>query len=106
MSEMKFLQNLEDLLEMHDMKRSELAKIIGITQPTITAWYTKGCENVSLSTLRKICNLFHITLDELIYGKIENEMLVKFNYSYYSEEEIQVIKTLFNYIHSKERNHK
>ena len=73
---MKFLQNLENLLELHNMKRSELAKVIGITQPTITAWYSKGCENVSLSTLRKICNLFHITLDELIYGEIKKEMIV------------------------------
>ena len=103
MEEMKFLQNLENLLELHNMKRSELAKVIGITQPTITAWYSKGCENVSLSTLRKICNLFHITLDELIYGEIKKEMIVKFNLTNYSEEELKVIKTVFNYIHSSRK---
>lgn len=103
MEEMKFLQNLENLLELHNMKRSELAKVIGITQPTITAWYSKGCENVSLSILRKICNLFHITLDELIYGEIKEEMIVKFNLTNYSDEEIKVIKTVFNYIHSSRK---
>ena len=51
---MKFLENLEYLLEQNKMKKSDLAKLIGITQPTINAWYTKGYDNVSLSTLFKI----------------------------------------------------
>ena len=100
MEEMKFLQNLEHLLDLHDMKRSELAKIIGITQPTITAWYSKGCDNVSLSILRKICNLFHITLDELIYGETET---ISFNVKNYSTEELQVIRTVTQFIHSSRK---
>lgn len=97
MEEMKFLENLEHLLHVHGMKKSELAKIIGITQPTITAWYSKGCENVSLSTLRKICNLFHITLDELIYGDME---IITFRVNEYSKEELNIIRTITQYIKS------
>ena len=100
MEEMKFLQNLEHLLDLHDMKRSELAKTIGITQPTITAWYSKGCDNVSLSILRKICNLFHITLDELIYGETET---ISFNVKNYSTEELQVIRTVTQFIQSSRK---
>ena len=100
MEEMKFLQNLEHLLDLHDMKRSELAKTIGITQPTITAWYSKGCDNVSLSILRKICNLFHITLDELIYGETET---ISFNVKNYSTEELQVIRTVTHFIQSSRK---
>ena len=100
MEEMKFLQNLEHLLDLHDMKRSELAKTIGITQPTITAWYSKGCDNVSLSILRKICNLFHITLDELIYGETET---ISFNVKNYSTEELKVIRTVTQFIQSSRK---
>ena len=101
MEDMKFLENLEHLLDLHGMKRSELAKSIGITQPTITAWYSKGCDNVSLSILRKICNLFHITLDELIYGKIDNRISISINTDMYSSEELQVIKTVTQFIQSR-----
>lgn len=100
MEEMKFLENLEYLLDLHDMKKSELAKSIGITQPTITAWYSKGCDNVSLSILRKICNLFHITLDELIYGRTDK---ISFDINNYSHEELQVIRTVTQYIHSSRK---
>ena len=100
MEEMKFLQNLEHLLDLHDMKRSELAKTIGITQPTITAWYSKGCDNVSLSILRKICNLFHITLDELIYGETKK---ISFYVDNYSTEELEVIRTVTQFIQSSRK---
>ena len=100
MEDMKFLENLEHLLDLHDMNKSELAKSIGITQPTITAWYSKGCDNVSLSILRKICNLFHITLDELIYGKTEK---ITFNVTGYSPEELQVIRTVTHFIQSSRK---
>ena len=101
MQKMNFLENLEHLLEIHEMKKSELEKSIGITQPTITAWYSKGCDNVSLSILRKICNLFHITLDELIYGNLEDRVSISFNTYEYSSEELQVLRTVTQFIQSR-----
>lgn len=94
---MRFLENLEFLLKKYDMKKSDLAKKIGITQPTINAWYTKGYENVSLNTLRKISNLFHISLDELIYGDME---VITLNIEEFSKEELNVILNLTEFIKS------
>lgn len=94
---MRFLENLELLLKKYDMKKSDLAKKIGIAQPTINAWYTKGYENVSLNTLRKISNLFHITLDELIYGDME---VIVLNVEEFSKEELNVILNLTEFIKS------
>ncbi len=94
---MRFLENLEFLLKKYDMKKSDLAKKIGITQPTINAWYSKGYENVSLNTLRKISNLFHITLDELIYGDME---VIILNVEEFSKEELNVIINLTEFIKS------
>lgn len=94
---MRFLENLEFLLKKYDMKKSDLAKKIGITQPTINAWYSKGYDNVSLNTLRKISNLFHITLDELIYGDME---VITLNVEEFSKEELNVILNLTEFIKS------
>lgn len=94
---MRFLENLEFLLKKYDMKKSDLAKKIGITQPTINAWYSKGYDNVSLNTLRKISNLFHISLDELIYGDIE---VIVLNVEEFSKEELNVIINLTEFIKS------
>lgn len=94
---MRFLENLEFLLKKYDMKKSDLAKKIGITQPTINAWYSKGYDNVSLNTLRKISNLFHISLDELIYGDME---VIVLNVEDFSKEELNVIINLTEFIKS------
>lgn len=94
---MRFLENLEFLLKKYDMKKSDLAKKIGITQPTINAWYSKGYDNVSLNTLRKISNLFHISLDELIYGNME---VIVLNVEEFSKEELNVIINLTEFIKS------
>lgn len=101
MDEMKFLENLEKLLEIHNMKKSELAKIIGITQPTITAWYSKGYENVSLSILRKISGFFHITLDELIYGEAD---IITVKVNEFTQEELKVLKTMSEYMKASRKD--
>lgn len=85
---MKFLENLEHLLKVNNMKKSDLAKAIGITQPTINAWYTKGYDNVSLSTLVKISRLFNITLEDLINGEVN---IIQFSTEEYTNEELNVI---------------
>lgn len=85
---MRFLENLEHLLKINNMKKSDLAKHIGITQPTINAWYTKGYDNVSLSTLVKISKFFNIPLEELINGELKT---IYFSSDEYSFEELNVI---------------
>lgn len=85
---MRFLENLEYLLKINNIKKSDLAKHIGITQPTINAWYTKGYDNVSLSTLVKISKFFHIPLEELINGELKT---IYFSADEYSYEELNVI---------------
>ena len=83
-----FLKNLERLLQINNMKKSDLAKSIGISQPTINAWYTKGYENVSLSTLVKISKLFNVSLEELINGEIKT---ISFSSEEYSFQELDAI---------------
>lgn len=64
-----FLVNLDRLIESQGMSKNEFSKKVGIAPSTISSWYNKGYENISLKTLIKLSNYFNISLDELIFGK-------------------------------------
>lgn len=98
---MKFLENLEYLLEQNKMKKSDLAKLIGITQPTINAWYTKGYDNVSLSTLFKISRIFNVTLEELVNGEVKT---IYFSADEYTDEELNVIVNFSKFLKTSRKD--
>ena len=68
-----FLVNLDRLIENQGISKNEFSKKVGIAPSTISSWYNKGYENISLKTLIKISNYFNISLDELIFGKPKSE---------------------------------
>ena len=47
---------------------SVLSKESNIPYTTLKNFYTRGTENVGLSTLKKIADFFDVTLDYLVYG--------------------------------------
>lgn len=68
-----FLVNLDRLIEKEGLSRNEFAKRIGIAPSTISSWYNRGFDNISLKNLIKLSNYFNISLDELIFGKAKQE---------------------------------
>lgn len=72
-----FLVNLDRLIESQGISKNEFSKKVGIAPSTISSWYNKGYENISLKTLIKLSNYFNVSLDELIFGtfKLENKEL-------------------------------
>lgn len=94
---MNFLENLERLLIMHDMKKSELARAVGIAPSTIRSWYTNGCDGIALKTLLRISSLFNISLEELVNG---NPHALQFSPKQYSESELKAIRDFSDYIKS------
>lgn len=66
---MAFLDNLEYLMKKNNIKNmNALSKESGIPYTTLKNFYTRGTENVGLSTLKKISSFFDVTLDFLVYG--------------------------------------
>ena len=63
-----FLINLDRLIEKQGISKNEFSKKVGIAPSTISSWYNKGYENISLKTLIKLSNYFNVSLDELIFG--------------------------------------
>lgn len=68
-----FLVNLDKLIENEGISKNEFSKKVGIAPSTISSWYNKGYENISLKTLIKLSEYFDISLDELIFGKSKSE---------------------------------
>ena len=68
-----FLINLEKLIDKQGISKNEFAKKVGIAPSTISSWYNKGYENISLKTLIKLSEYFDISIDELIFGNSKSE---------------------------------
>lgn len=63
-----FLENLDLLMKSKGYNKNTLAKESGIPYTTIVGFYTKGTDNLKLSTLRKLSDFFNVSLDYLING--------------------------------------
>ena len=71
---MVFIEKLDLLLKMKNINKHELSKESGIPYTTIDGFYKKGAENIKLSTLKKICNYFNVTLDFFDDNNTNNEI--------------------------------
>ncbi|MBQ9369757.1 MAG: helix-turn-helix transcriptional regulator [Clostridia bacterium] len=65
MYEIKFKENLRILRRDKNWTQSELAKMVGVDQRTISAWEQGVCEP-NFSMLFKLCELFDETIEGLL----------------------------------------
>lgn len=92
---MNFLANLNELLRINNMNKSDLSRAVNIAPSTINAWYKGNYENISLSILIKITKYFNITLEELINGNIE---AIYFTTEEFSKSELKAIVSFSNFL--------
>lgn len=92
---MNFLINLDYLLTVNKMTRSELARKIEIAPSTINAWYTKDYKGITLKNLVKLSKCFDITIEDLVNGDIRS---LSFSSDNYSESELKAIKDFSEYL--------
>ena len=78
---MNFLINLDYLLTVNKMTRSELARKIDIAPSTINAWYTKDYKGITLKNLVKLSKCFDITIEDLVNGDMRSLSFTSDNYS-------------------------
>ena len=92
---MNFLINLDYLLSVNKMSRSELARKIDIAPSTINAWYTKDYKGITLKNLVKLSKCFDITIEDLVNGDMRS---LSFTSDNYSESELKAIKDFSDYL--------
>lgn len=98
---MNFLINLDYLLAVNKMSRSELARKINIAPSTINAWYTKDYRGITLKNLVKLSKCFDVTIEDLVNGDIRS---LSFTSDNYSDSELKAIKDFSNYLKRSRSN--
>lgn len=63
--DIKFSENLRILRKQFNLTQSDLAKLVGVDQRTVSAWENKICEP-DFMTLAKLCEIFNETFDGLL----------------------------------------
>ena len=97
---MNFLNNLSNLMEFNNMNRKELAKVLGISPSTITMWYSRGCDNVSITTLIKLSNYFNVSMEELVNGKPKVTRTLIFTENEHTKQELKAILNFSDFLKS------
>lgn len=64
---------IKRLRDQAGMSQGALARAVGVTRPAVSKWENGDTENLKLSNLIKLCQIFRLTADELIGGDLALE---------------------------------
>lgn len=104
---MSFTEKLDILMSEKGINKSILSKESGIPYTTIAGFYTKGTDNVKLSTLRKLSSYLGCSIDYLADDDNSSKpttLAAHFNGNEYTEDELEEIKNFAEFV--KSRNNK
>lgn len=99
-------QTIRDLRKEKRVSQTELAKIVGVSQTTVTAWET-GKAEPSSSAVSNLADYFNVTTDYLL-GRPEkkkekqnveltdDDIIMTYQGKELSEEDREIIKRLMN----------
>ena len=96
---MGLLENLDKLMKQKKLTRRQLAKEVGLPPSTISSWYSRGYENVTLKVLSKISTYFNISIEELVNGQPMTE--ITFSSKDFSEDELKAIIDFSEFLKKK-----
>ncbi len=65
MYEIKFAENLRNLRKSKNMSQTQLAKLLGVDQRTVSVWEKGKCEP-GFTVLAKICEIFDESFDSIL----------------------------------------
>ena len=96
---MNLLENLDRLMQQNNLSRRQLAKEVGLPPSTISSWYYRGYENITLKVLLKLANYFNISIEELVNKKPAQELT--FSSNEFSLNELKAIYEFSEFLKSK-----
>ena len=64
---------IKRLRDQAGMSQGELARVVGVTRPAVSKWENGDTENLKLSNIVKLCQIFRLSADELIGGDLALE---------------------------------
>lgn len=70
---MTFLEKLDYLIKKRDINKHKFSELSGIPYTTIINFYKQSYDNMKLSTFKKICDYFGVTMDSMARDELEIE---------------------------------
>ena len=67
---MTFLEKLDFLMGKKRLNKHKLSKLSNIPYTTITNFYKQSYDNIKLSTFRKLCDYFGVTMDSMARDEV------------------------------------
>ena len=104
---MSFTDKLDALMAEKGINKSILSKESGIPYTTIAGFYTKGTDNVKLSTLRKLSAYLECSIDYLADDQSKEgptTLAAHFDGTEYSEEELDEIRQFAEFVKNKRKS--
>ena len=100
---MSFTDKLAALMAEKGINKSILSKESGIPYTTIAGFYTKGTDNVKLSTLKKLSAYFDCSIDFLADEEVPSTLAAHFDGSEYTEDELDEIRQFAEFVKNKRK---
>lgn len=103
---MSFTDKLDALMAEKGINKSILSKESGIPYTTIAGFYTKGTDNVKLSTLRKLSSYLGCSIDYLADDDSVEEpsiLAAHLDGDEYTEDELNEIRQFAAFVKNKRK---
>lgn len=107
---MSFIERLELEMKRNNIaNKSELSRLSGIPYTTIDGFYKKGSDNIKLSTLKKLANCLHCSLDFLVDDSANanwdtTTLAAHFDGNEYTEDEWAEIRQFAEFVKNRNNN--
>lgn len=103
---MSFTDKLDALMAEKGINKSILSKESGIPYTTIAGFYSKGTDNVKLSTLKKLSSYLGCSIDYLADDNNQNKIstiAAHFDGNDYTEDELEEIRQFAEFVKNKRK---
>lgn len=102
---MSFTDKLDALMAEKGINKSILSKESGIPYTTIAGFYSKGTDNVKLSTLKKLSSYLGCSIDYLADDNQDeiSTIAAHFDGNEYTEDELNEIRKFAEFVKNKRK---
>lgn len=92
---MTTLEKITLLLESKELNRKQFAELSGIPYTTVMNWYTRGANSMTLSSFKRICDYFHVTMDSMARDYMDIEYYDPASKDFYTNENERALLIAF-----------
>lgn len=88
---MTFLEKLDVLISTENLNRRTFSNKSGIPYTTISNWYQRGYDKLTLAAFRNVCDYFNVTMDSMAYDDREIEYKTDLSSDPLPKDQLQLI---------------